>query len=331
MGYNVAILGVTGLVGQTMRSILEEKDLDLDSLRVFASKNSAGGKVPFKGQELTIEELTEEAIREGKFDFALSALDSGISERFSPVAAEVGTVVIDNSSRYRMEEGVPLIVPEVNGEDAKDHRGIIANPNCSTIQSVLALEPIKELFGLKRVVYTTYQAVSGSGVNGVNDLENTLNGGEPQFYPHPIAFNILPHIDDFLDTGYSKEEMKMIDETRKIFNLPELPVTATAVRVPVRGAHSVAINVETEREVDLDALRAAFEKTPGIVLQDDPKNNVYPMALYTEGKDEVFVGRLRKDPSVPHGLDLWCTADNIRKGAALNAVQILEYLMGAEK
>ncbi|MCD1147953.1 aspartate-semialdehyde dehydrogenase [Peptoniphilus sp. KCTC 25270] len=323
----IAVLGATGLVGQTMVSILEEKDLPIEELKVFASSRSAGSTVDFKGEKLVLEELTEEALLEGKFDYALSALDSGISKVFSPIAASVGTVVIDNSSCFRMDENIPLVVPEVNGEDALTNEGIIANPNCSTIQSVVALIPILENYGIKRIVYNTYQAVSGSGVNGLEDLNRGLIGKKNEFYPHQIAFNALPHIDDFLDTGYTKEEMKMIDETRKMFHLPNLPITATTVRIPVRGAHSISINVETEKPVDLEELRKIYENTPGIVLEDDPKNNVYPLALYTEGKDEVFVGRLRLDPSVENGLNLWCTADNIRKGAALNAIQILEYLL----
>lgn len=331
MGIRVAILGITGLVGQTMLSILEEKNLPLDELAVFASARSAGTKLMFKGQELEVGELTEEAIRQGKYDYILSALDSDISKVFSPIAASVGSVVIDNSSCFRMTEGIPLVVPEVNGKDALDNDGIIANPNCSTIQSVVALVPIFENFGIKRIVYNTYQAVSGSGVNGIKDLEDGIKGEANSFYPHQIAYNVLPHIDDFLETGYTKEEMKMIDETRKMFHKPSLPITATTVRVPVRGAHSISINVETEKPVDLDQLRQLYRDTEGIVLQDDVKNNVYPLALETEGKDEVFVGRIRKDNSIENGINLWCTADNIRKGAALNAIQILEYILKNSK
>lgn len=331
MGIRVAILGITGLVGQTMLSILEEKNLPLDELAVFASARSAGTKLMFKGQELEVGELTEEAIRQGKYDYILSALDSDISKIFSPIAASVGSVVIDNSSCFRMTEGIPLVVPEVNGKDALDNDGIIANPNCSTIQSVVALVPIFENFGIKRIVYNTYQAVSGSGVNGIKDLEDGIKGEANSFYPHQIAYNVLPHIDDFLETGYTKEEMKMIDETRKMFHKPSLPITATTVRVPVRGAHSISINVETEKPVDLDQLRQLYRDTEGIVLQDDVKNNVYPLALETEGKDEVFVGRIRKDNSIENGINLWCTADNIRKGAALNAIQILEYILKNSK
>lgn len=326
MVYRLAILGATGLVGQTMRSILEEKDLPLE-LTMFASANSAGKTFIFKGEEHTVQELTEEALREGKFDYVLSALDGGLAGKFCPVAAEAGSVVIDNSSHFRMEEGIPLVVPEINAKDGIEAKGIIANPNCSTIQSVVALKPIEDLFKMKRVVFTTFQAVSGSGVNGIADLERGIEGGEPEFYPHPIAYNCLPHIDDFLEDGYTKEEMKMVNESRKIFHRPDLAVTATAVRVPVKGAHAISVNVTCENPVDLDKLRKAYEKMDGVVLQDDVKNLVYPLQIEAEGKDEVFVGRIRKDDSCENSLNLWVVADNIRKGAALNAIQILEKLL----
>ena len=326
MVYRLAILGATGLVGQTMRGILEEKDLPLE-LTMFASANSAGKTFTFKGEEHTVQELTEEALREGKFDYVLSALDGGLAGKFCPVAAEAGSIVIDNSSHFRMEEGIPLVVPEINAKDGIEAKGIIANPNCSTIQSVVALKPIEDLFKMKRVVFTTFQAVSGSGVNGIADLERGIEGGEPEFYPHPIAYNCLPHIDDFLEDGYTKEEMKMVNESRKIFHRPDLAVTATAVRVPVKGAHAISVNVTCENPVDLDELRKAYEKMDGVVLQDDVKNLVYPLQIEAEGKDEVFVGRIRKDDSCENSLNLWVVADNIRKGAALNAIQILEKLL----
>ncbi|CAC9929039.1 aspartate-semialdehyde dehydrogenase [Aedoeadaptatus nemausensis] len=326
MVYRLAILGATGLVGQTMRGILEEKDLPLE-LTMFASANSAGKTFTFKGEEHTVQKLTEEALREGKFDYVLSALDGGLAGKFCPVAAEAGSVVIDNSSHFRMEEGIPLVVPEINAKDGIEAKGIIANPNCSTIQSVVALKPVEDLFKMKRVVFTTFQAVSGSGVNGIADLERGIEGGEPEFYPHPIAYNCLPHIDDFLEDGYTKEEMKMVNESRKIFHRPDLAVTATAVRVPVKGAHAISVNVTCENPVDLDELRKAYEKMDGVVLQDDVKNLVYPLQIEAEGKDEVFVGRIRKDDSCENSLNLWVVADNIRKGAALNAIQILEKLL----
>lgn len=326
MVYRLAILGATGLVGQTMRGILEEKDLPLE-LTMFASANSAGKTFTFKGEEHTVQELTEEALREGKFDYVLSALDGGLAGKFCPVAAEAGSIVIDNSSHFRMEEGIPLVVPEINAKDGIEAKGIIANPNCSTIQSVVALKPVEDLFKMKRVVFTTFQAVSGSGVNGIADLERGIEGGDPEFYPHPIAYNCLPHIDDFLEDGYTKEEMKMVNESRKIFHRPDLAVTATAVRVPVKGAHAISVNVTCENPVDLDKLRKAYEEMDGVVLQDDVKNLVYPLQIDAEGKDEVFVGRIRKDDSCENSLNLWVVADNIRKGAALNAIQILEKLL----
>ena len=326
--YRTAILGATGLVGQTMRSILEERNLPLE-LSMFASKNSAGKTFTFNGEEHVIEELTEDALREGKFDYVLSALDGDLAAKYCPVAAEAGAIVIDNSSHFRMTEGIPLVVPEINPEDISDKAGIIANPNCSTIQSVVALKPVEDLFKMKRIVFTTFQAVSGSGVRGIADLENGVKGEAPEFYPYPIAFNCLPHIDDFLDDGYTKEEMKMVNESRKIFHRPDLAVTATAVRVPVKGAHAISVNVTCEKPIDIDKLRGAYEAMDGVVLQDDVKNLVYPLQINAEGKDEVFVGRIRKDDSCENSLNLWVVADNIRKGAALNAIQILEKHLNA--
>lgn len=311
-----------------MRSILEERNLPLE-LSMFASKNSAGKTFTFNGEEHVIEELTEEALREGKFDYVLSALDGDLAAKFCPVAAEAGAIVIDNSSHFRMVDGIPLVVPEINPEDISDKAGIIANPNCSTIQSVVALKPVEDLFKMKRIVFTTFQAVSGSGVRGIADLENGVKGKAPEFYPYPIAFNCLPHIDDFLDDGYTKEEMKMVNESKKIFHRPDLSVTATAVRVPVKGAHAISVNVTCEKPIDIDKLRAAYEAMDGVVLQDDVKNLVYPLQINAEGKDEVFVGRIRKDDSCENSLNLWVVADNIRKGAALNAIQILEKHLNA--
>lgn len=326
----LAILGATGLVGSTMLSILEERDLPIEELHLFASARSAGKEVEFKGQTLTIEELTPEAILEGKFDYILFAAGGDRSREYAPYVKESGAVMIDNSSVFRMTEGVPLVVPEINGENAFENDGLIANPNCSTIQSVVALGPIEKHYGLRRVVYNTYQSVSGSGQAGIEDLKRGLEGGVNKLYPYQIANNILPHIDDFLDTGYTKEEMKMVNETRKMFHDPDMKVTATAVRVPVFSSHAVSINVETERPVDLEELRQYYREAEGIVLLDDPQNLEYPTSLATEGTDEVYVGRLRLDDSVENGLNLWCTADNIRKGAALNAVQILELLLKGE-
>jgi aspartate-semialdehyde dehydrogenase len=324
--YNVAIVGASGLVGGTFLKVLEERDLPIENLYLFASARSAGKEVNFKGKTLIIEELTEESF-DRPIDIALFSAGGDISKKFAPIASKKGVVVVDNSSAWRMDENVPLVVPEVNPEDIFKHNGIIANPNCSTIQSVVPLKVIDDLYGIKRVVYSTYQAVSGSGIKGIEDLERGLRGEEPKTYAHAIVNNCLPHIDSFLDNDYTKEEEKMINETRKILNKKDLPVTATCVRVPVLNGHSVSINVELEREPNLEELKDKFRKTEGVVLEDDVKNNIYPLSAKSTGRDEVFVGRLRKDYSIEKGLNLWVVADNIRKGAATNAVQIAEILM----
>lgn len=324
--YNIAIVGASGLVGGTFLKVLEERDLPIKNLYLFASARSAGKEVIFKGETLVIEELTENSF-DREIDIALFSAGGDISKKFAPVASEKGVIVVDNSSAWRMDENVPLVVPEVNPEDIFKNNGIIANPNCSTIQSVVPLKVIDELYGIKRVVYSTYQAVSGSGIKGIEDLQRGLKGEEPKTYPHPIVNNCLPHIDSFLENGYTKEEEKMINETRKILNKKNLPITATCVRVPVLNGHSISINVELEREANLEELKAKFRETKGIVLEDDVKNNRYPLATEANGTDEVYVGRLRKDFSIEKGLNLWVVADNIRKGAATNAVQIAEILM----
>ena len=324
--YNIAIVGASGLVGGTFLKVLEERDLPIKNLYLFASARSAGKEVIFKGKTLVIEELTENSF-DREIDIALFSAGGDISKKFAPVASEKGVIVVDNSSAWRMDENVPLVVPEVNPEDIFKNNGIIANPNCSTIQSVVPLKVIDELYGIKRVVYSTYQAVSGSGIKGIEDLQRGLKGEEPKTYPHPIVNNCLPHIDSFLENGYTKEEEKMINETRKILNKKNLPITATCVRVPVLNGHSISINVELEREANLEELKAKFRETKGIVLEDDVKNNRYPLATEANGTDEVYVGRLRKDFSIEKGLNLWVIADNIRKGAATNAVQIAEILM----
>ena len=324
--YNIAIVGASGLVGGTFLKVLEERELPIKNLYLFASARSAGKEVIFKGKTLVIEELTENSF-DREIDIALFSAGGDISKKFAPVASEKGVIVVDNSSAWRMDENVPLVVPEVNPEDIFKNNGIIANPNCSTIQSVVPLKVIDELYGIKRVVYSTYQAVSGSGIKGIEDLQRGLKGEEPKTYPHPIVNNCLPHIDSFLENGYTKEEEKMINETRKILNKKNLPITATCVRVPVLNGHSISINVELEREANLEELKAKFRETKGIVLEDDVKNNRYPLATEANGTDEVYVGRLRKDFSIEKGLNLWVVADNIRKGAATNAVQIAEILM----
>lgn len=324
--YNIAIVGASGLVGGTFLKVLEERDLPIKNLYLFASARSAGKEVIFKGKTLVIEELTEHSF-DREIDIALFSAGGDISKKFAPIASEKGVIVVDNSSAWRMDENVPLVVPEVNPEDIFKNNGIIANPNCSTIQSVVPLKVIDELYGIKRVVYSTYQAVSGSGIKGIEDLQRGLKGEEPKTYPHPIVNNCLPHIDSFLENGYTKEEEKMINETRKILNKKNLPITATCVRVPVLNGHSISINVELEKDVNLEELRAKFRETKGIILEDDVKNNRYPLATEASGTDEVYVGRLRKDFSIEKGLNLWVVADNIRKGAATNAVQIAEILM----
>lgn len=324
--YNIAIVGASGLVGGTFLKVLEERELPIKNLYLFASARSAGKEVVFKGKTLVIEELTEHSF-DREIDIALFSAGGDISKKFAPIASEKGVIVVDNSSAWRMDKNVPLVVPEVNPEDIFKNNGIIANPNCSTIQSVVPLKVIDELYGIKRVVYSTYQAVSGSGIKGIEDLQRGLKGEEPKTYPHPIVNNCLPHIDSFLENGYTKEEEKMINETRKILNKKDLPITATCVRVPVINGHSISINVELEKDVNLEELRAKFRETKGIILEDDVKNNRYPLATEASGTDEVYVGRLRKDFSIEKGLNLWVVADNIRKGAATNAVQIAEILM----
>ncbi|MGL5982629.1 MAG: aspartate-semialdehyde dehydrogenase, partial [Cetobacterium sp.] len=313
--YNVAIVGATGLVGGTFLKVLEERDLPINKLYLFASARSAGKEVVFKGKKLIIEELTESSF-DREIDIALFSAGGDISKKFAPIASEKGVIVIDNSSAWRMDKNVPLVVPEVNPEEIFKNNGIIANPNCSTIQSVVPLKVIDDLYTIKRVVYSTYQAVSGSGIKGIEDLENGLKGEKPKNYPHPIVNNCLPHIDSFLENGYTKEEEKMINETRKILGKENLPITATCVRVPVVNGHSVSINIELEKEINIEELKAKFREKDGIILEDDIQNNIYPLATLATGRDEVFIGRLRKDFSIQNGLNLWVVADNIRKGAA---------------
>ncbi len=323
---NVAVVGATGMVGRTFLKVLEEKQLPVENYYLFASKKSAGSKINFMGKEYVVEELTEQSFDRG-IDIALFSAGGSASEKFAPIAASKGCIVIDNSSAWRMDENVPLVVPEVNPEDIKWNKGIIANPNCSTIQAVVALKPLDDKYTIKRVVYSTYQAVSGAGMGGWSDLENGLKGEAPKKFPYPIAGNCLPHIDVFLPDGYTKEEIKMINETRKILGKPDLRVTATTVRVPVFNSHSESINVEFEKSFEMDELRQVLSSAPGIIVQDDIENNVYPMAINATGTDETYVGRIRRDNSVENGINIWVVADNIRKGAASNAVQIAEKLI----
>ncbi|WP_026896215.1 aspartate-semialdehyde dehydrogenase [Clostridiisalibacter paucivorans] len=324
---NLAIVGATGMVGRTFLEVLEEKDFPINNLYLLASAKSKGKKISFRGKEYIVEELTENSF-DKDIDIALFSAGGNISKKYAPIAKSKSVIVVDNSSAWRMDKDVPLVVPEVNPEDIEKHNGIIANPNCSTIQCVVPLKPLHEKYGIKRIIYSTYQAVSGSGVGGIKDLENGVNGvDELKKYPHPIAYNCLPHIDVFMDNGYTKEEMKMIDETTKILNDNNLKITATTVRVPVRYGHSVSINIELEKEFDLKDVMSLLENSPGVIVQDDVKNDVYPLALNCEGKNEVFVGRIRRDFSLDNGLNLWSVADNIRKGAATNTVQIAQLLL----
>lgn len=325
--YNIALVGATGLVGGTMLELLEKKDIPFNSLTFFSSARSAGKEIEFKGETYVVEELTEEKTKRD-FDYVLMSAGGGTSKHFSPLFEKNGATVIDNSSAWRMDPEIDLVVPEVN--EASLDRKIIANPNCSTIQSVGPLSILKNAFGLKRVAYTTYQSVSGSGHKGIEDFERGARGEEPLNYPYPIYDNVIPHIDDFLDNGYTKEEQKMIDETQKILSLPDLPVTATCVRVPVTSAHSVAINVTLESEPTVEEIKEAFKDQPSIVLQDDVENNIYPMPVFAGGKEEIYVGRIRKDETMPNTYHVWTVSDNILKGAALNALQILEHLISTK-
>lgn len=324
--FKLAIVGATGLVGRSVIQVLEEKKLPIESYGLFASKKSAGTKFSILGKEYVVQELTENSFDEG-FDFAIFSAGGETAKKFAPIASQKGCIVVDNSSYFRMHDDVPLVVPEVNMEDAFAHHGIIANPNCSTIQAMLPLKALDDKYQIKRVVYSTYQAVSGAGKDALCDLENTDNKEPLKKFPYPIINNCLPHIDVFMENGYTKEEIKMINETRKILHRPDLKVTATTVRVPVRNSHSESINVEFEKDFEMKDLLVTLQSFPNLILQDDPSNNLYPMAIHATGHDEVFVGRVRRDDSVPSGVNLWVVADNIRKGAASNAIQIVENLI----
>ena len=326
--YNFAVVGCTGMVGRKFLEVMEERNLPIKNLYLFASKKSAGSTLPFEGKNYTVMELTDENIAKQPIDIALFSAGGSVSKEFAPKFAARGTVVIDNSSYWRMDPNVPLVIPEVNPEDVKNHHNIIANPNCSTIQAIVALKPLHDKFRIKRIVYSTYQACSGAGVGGLNDLTEGAKGAAPAKFPNPIYDNCLPQIDVFTDSGYTKEEEKMINETRKILHEPDLRVTATTVRVPVTNSHSESINVEFEKPITaFDAKETLFNDGVGVVLQDDPEHNVYPMAVNATGSDAVFVGRVRQDYSVENGINMWVVSDNIRKGAATNAVQIAQLLI----
>ncbi len=328
--YRVALVGATGMVGMAMRKILEERDFPVAELRLLASQRSRGRRLPFRGAEVEVEVLDKDSFR--GIDIALFSAGGDISRRYASAATAAGAVVIDNSSAFRMDDGVPLVVPEVNPEDAVGHGGIIANPNCSTIQLVVVLKPLHERSAMRRVVVSTYQAASGTGKDAVEELKaqagEVLRGGEPvaEIYPHPIAFNCLPHIDAFLPGGHTREEMKMVGETRKIMDLPDLPLCATCVRVPVFVGHSESVNVEFEEAVAPEEARRILSAAAGVEVVDYPANDLYPLPRDVAGKDPCFVGRIREDPSCARALNLWIVGDNLRKGAALNAVQIAELI-----
>ena len=329
--FNVVILGATGAVGIEFRKILLERNFPIDEIR-FLGNTTVGRVIDFGGRSVTVEAVTDESFK--GFQLALFSAGASISRQVARRAAESGCVVVDNSSAWRMEPDVPLVVPEVNPGDVEWHRGIIANPNCSTIQMVVALKPIHDAARIKRIVVSTYQAVSGTGLKAIEELEiqtRDISQGRPisqrKVYPHQIAFNVLPHIDVFLPNGYTKEEMKMVNETRKIMGDDSIRVTATTVRVPVRYGHSESVNIETERKISADEVRAILSGAPGVVVCDDPSKNLYPLAIDAAGRDDTFVGRIREDESVPNGINMWIVSDNIRKGAALNAVQIAELLL----
>ena len=324
--YNVAVVGATGLVGQTFLKVLKERKFPVENLYLYASARSAGKVINWEGKDYTVIELKDENIKDD-IDVALFSAGGGISKEFAPKFRDKGAVVVDNSSAWRMDKDIPLVVPEANPEALKNHGGIIANPNCSTIQVMPILKVLQDKYGLKRVVYSTYQAVAGAGKKGLDDLENNLQGKPSTNFPHQIAFNALPHIDVFLENGYTKEEEKMINETKKILNLPDLKVTATCVRIPVKFGHGVSVNVELERPFELEDVVKAFEEKEGVIVQNDGKNKVYPMPITAQDTDEVYVGRIRRDDTVDNGLNLWVVADNIRKGAATNTIQIAETLI----
>jgi aspartate-semialdehyde dehydrogenase len=325
--YDVAVVGATGLVGRKMTQVLEEHNFPVKTLTPLASKRSVGKEITFKGEKIKVKELTPEGFK--GIEIALFSAGATVSKEFAPIAAKAGTVVIDNSSAWRMDPEIPLVVPEVNREDIFKHHGIIANPNCSTIQMVVVLKPLHDRYRIKRVVVSTYQSVTGAGQKGVDQLDEELGKkqGDTHKFPHRIAFNCLPHIDVFREDGYTKEEFKMIFETTKIMGDNSIKVSPTCVRVPVFGGHSESVNLQFEKPYDLKDVLALLKKSPGIIVEDDPANNVYPMPINAYDKDETFVGRIRRDDTVPNGLNMWIVSDNIRKGAATNAVQIAEELI----
>jgi len=331
--YNVVVAGATGAVGNEMIATLEQRNFPVKNLILLASSRSVGKTLTFKGQDIKVQELKEDSFKD--IQIGLFSPGGAVSQKFAPIAASHGCVVIDNTSAFRMDPDVPLVVPEVNEHAIKDYtkKGIIANPNCSTIQMVVVLKPLHDVAKIKRIVVSTYQSVSGTGQKAIFELEQQVlaiynqRPIEKKVYPHQIAFNCLPHIDTFLDNGYTKEEMKMVNETKKIMEDYSINVTATTVRVPVFYGHSESVNIEFEKDITPKEAREILQKAPGVKVIDDPSKNLYPLAIDAAGKDETFVGRIRRDDTVPHGLNMWIVADNIRKGAALNAVQIAEVLI----
>ena len=336
MGFRVAIVGATGLVGGEFLKVLAQRSFPIDDLRLYASDRSAGKKLSFMGQALEVAETTDDSFK--GVDIALFSAGADISKHFSPIAARAGAVVIDNSSAFRMDPEAPLVIPEVNPQDIQTHKGIIANPNCSTIQMVVALNPLHQVSPIQRIVVSTYQAVSGTGANAVEELRQQtrqmMDGKEkeiaPQAYPYRIAFNALPFVEGFLDNDYTTEEWKMVMETRKIMHEPDLPVCATCVRVPVYVGHGESVNVEFGRPMSVQEARKLLSNAPGVKVLDDPKKQAYPLPIQAEGTDDVFVGRVRQDVSHPNALAMWVVADNLRKGAALNAVQIAEVVVSED-
>ena len=335
----LAIVGATGVVGRCVLKVLEEENIDVDEYIFMASSRSKGKRLEFKGKEYIVQELTEDSFKKDDIDYAIFSAGAETAKRFAPIAAKCGTIVVDNSSAFRMDKDVPLIVPEVNADEISNNKGIIANPNCSTIQAVVPLKVMDCLYKIKRVVYSTYQAVSGAGRYGIEDLENGIvnyykknfEGNNDKYvlnkFNYPIFNNVIPHIDLFMENGYTKEEMKMINETRKILNKPELKVTATCARVPIFNSHAESINVEFENDFKMDELVFELKKKAGIIVMCDIENNEYPLPTIATGTNEIYVGRIRRDYSVQYGVNFWVVADNIRKGAATNAVQIVEELI----
>ncbi len=329
--YIVAVVGATGAVGNEMIKTLEDRDFPVENLRLFASERSEGKSLKFKEKDILVESLNEKAFK--GIDIALFSAGAERSKIWAPVAAGAGCVVVDNSSQWRMDTGTPLVVPEVNPNDLKWHKGIIANPNCSTIQMVVVLKPIHDAAKIKRVVVTTFQSVSGTGQKAIDELlqqtTDILNFKEVicNVYPYQIAFNVLPHIDKFLENGYTKEEMKMVNETKKILGDNSVRITATTVRVPVFRCHSESLNIETEKKLLPNEVRAILSEAPGVLVYDAPDKNIYPIPVDVAGKDETYVGRIRVDDTIENGINMWIVADNLRKGAALNAVQIAETLI----